>query len=128
MFKTAQDENAILTWVVRGVGFFVMFIGLFLVFRPIAVFADVLPLFGTMLGAGIGLFAFLGAAVLTILTIAVAWVFVRPVLGIILLILAGAGIFWLGVVGRAGKAAGAAVGPPPAAPTGRRRGLRQSRP
>jgi hypothetical protein len=111
MFKTAQDENAVLTWILRAVGFFVMFIGLFLVFRPIAVFADVLPFFGTMLGAGIGLFAFLGAAVLTILTIAVAWVFVRPVLGITLLIVAGAGVFWLVKVGRAKKAERAAAAP-----------------
>ncbi len=116
MFKTAQDANVVLTWVLRAVFFFMMFIGLFMVFRPITVFADVVPLVGTMLGAGIGLFAFLGAAVLTLLTIAVAWVFVRPVLGITLLIVAGAGIFWLVKVGRAKKAARAAVATPAVAP------------
>ena len=49
MFKAAQDRNAILTWILRGVGFFMMFLGIFLVFRPVSVMADVLPLFGTML-------------------------------------------------------------------------------
>jgi hypothetical protein len=111
MFKTAQDQNVVLTWILRGVGFFMMFIGLFMVFRPIVVFADVLPLFGTMLGAGIGLFAFLGSAVLTIITIAIAWVFVRPVLGITLLVVAGAALFWLLKVGRQKKAARAAAAP-----------------
>ena len=111
MFKTAQDRNAILTWVLRAIGFFMMFLGLFLVFRPVSVMADVLPLFGTMLGAGIGLFAFLGAAVLSILTIAVAWLVVRPVLGVALIVVAGAGLFWLLKVGRAKRAARKAAAP-----------------
>jgi hypothetical protein len=112
MFKTAQDRNVILTWVLRGVGFFMMFLGIFLVFRPVSVMADVLPLFGTMLGAGIGLFAFIGAAVLSIFTIAVAWLVVRPVMGVALIVVASAGIFWLVKVGRAKRAARKAAGTP----------------
>ncbi|HXU31871.1 MAG TPA: TMEM43 family protein [Thermoanaerobaculia bacterium] len=113
MFKTAQDKNAVLTWILRAVGFFMFFLGTFLVFRPLAVFADVLPLFGTMLGAGIGFFAFLIAVVFSSLTIAIAWIFVRPVLGITLLVLAAAAIFWLIRRGRAKKAQRAGVTPPP---------------
>ncbi|HEY2737955.1 MAG TPA: TMEM43 family protein, partial [Thermoanaerobaculia bacterium] len=109
MFKTAQDQNAVLTWILRAVGFFVMFLGIFMVFRPIAVFADVLPFFGSMLGAGVGIFAFLLAAVLSFVTIAVAWIFVRPLLGITLLVLAGGALFWLIKKGRAKKAQRAAV-------------------
>jgi hypothetical protein len=112
MFKTAQERNVVLTWILRAVGFFMMFLGLFMVFRPIAVFADVLPLFGTALSAGIGLFAFLGAAALSIVTIAVAWIVVRPVLGIALLVVAIAGVFWLLKVGRGKKAARAAAPAP----------------
>ncbi len=116
MFKTAQDRNAVLTWILRGVGFFMMFLGLFMVFSPIAVMADVLPLFGTALSAGIGLFAVLGAAVLTVFTIAVAWVVVRPVLGISLLVVAVAGVFWLLKIGRGKRAVRAAAAPVPAVP------------
>jgi hypothetical protein len=114
MFKTAQDRNAVFTWILRGVGFFMMFLGLFMVFRPLAVVADILPLFGTLLSAGIGLFAFLGAAALSFITIAIAWVVVRPVLGISLLVLAGAGVFWLLKGGRGKKAARAAATAMPA--------------
>ena len=89
-----------------------MFLGLFMVFRPIAVMADILPLFGTALSAGIGLFAFLGAAVLSVVTIAVAWLVVRPVLGIALLVVAAAGIFGLIKVGGGRKAARAAAAKP----------------
>jgi len=117
MFQKAQSDNAILTWILRGAGFFLMFLGIFLVFRPIAVFADVLPLFGTMLGAGIGLFAFLGAASLSVITIAIAWVFVRPVLGIALLLVAIAAVFWLMRVGQRKKAARAAAAAPQLAPS-----------
>ncbi len=114
MFKTARDRNAVFTWVLRAVGFFMMFLGLFMVFRPVAVVADILPLFGTFLSAGIGLFAFLGAAVLSFITIAVAWVVVRPLLGVSLLVLAAGGLFWLVKVGRSKKAARAAAMPAPA--------------
>ena len=118
MFKTAQDRNAVLTWILRAVGFFMFFLGTFLVFRPLAVFADVLPLFGTMLGVGIGLFAFLISVVLSSLTIAVAWIFVRPVLGVTLLVLAAGATFWLIKRGRAKKAerAGTALPPIPVIP------------
>jgi len=114
MFKTAQDRNAVLTWILRGVGFFMMFLGLFLTFRPIAVLADVVPLFGTALSAGIGLFAFLGAAILSFVTVAVAWIAVRPVLGISLLIVALGAVVWLLKVGRSRKSARAAATPVPA--------------
>jgi hypothetical protein len=112
MFKTAQDQNAVLTWILRAVGFFVMFLGIFMVFRPVAVFADVLPFFGSMLGAGVGIFAFLLAAVLSFVTIAVAWIFVRPLLGITLLVLAGGALFWLIKKGHAKKAQRAAAAAP----------------
>ena len=47
-----------------------------------------------MLGAGIGFFAFVLAAVLSFVTIAIAWIFVRPLLGITLLVLAIGGLVW----------------------------------
>jgi hypothetical protein len=111
MFQQAQRENTIFTWVLRFVGFFLMFLGLTMIFRPIAVFADVVPLFGTLLGAGIGIFAGLTAAVLSLVTIAVAWIFFRPLLGISLLVLAAgalAALIALGVKRRAARAGTAA--------------------
>ncbi len=109
MFKKAQDANTFMTWLIRLGGFFLMFLGIFMLFRPIVVFADVVPLFGTMLGAGIGLFAFLGAAILSFITIAIAWVVYRPVIGITMLGLAAAAFYWLVSVGMKKKAARAAM-------------------
>jgi hypothetical protein len=115
MFKTAQDQNRALTWILRAVGFFFMFMGLLLIFKPIAVFADVVPLVGTMLGAGLGVFAFLTAIFLSLATIAVSWIVVRPVLGLTLLAMAGGAAAWLISIGIKKKKARAALTPSPAA-------------
>jgi hypothetical protein len=86
MFEIAQRENAVLTWILRGVGFFLMFVGFSMFLRPLSVIADVVPLFGSIVGAGTGLIAFLVAFAGSFLTIAVGWVFYRPLVGIPLLI------------------------------------------
>ena len=88
MFEAAQRENTMLTWLLRFAGFLMMFFGLMMVFRPISVFGDVIPLVGTLLGAGIGVFAGLVSVVLSLVTIAVAWIFFRPLIGVLLLVLA----------------------------------------
>ena len=82
MIQTAQRENQILTWVLRGLGFFLMFFGLSLIMRPLSVLADLIPLIGDIIGAGTGLIAFLLAGVLSLLTVAIAWFVYRPLLGI----------------------------------------------
>lgn len=95
MFKAEQEANKTLTWILRGVGAFMMAVGIFLVFRPLAVVADVVPFIGTFLGAGIGIFAGLVALTLSLVTIAIAWLFYRPLLGIALLVLAGGAAYGL---------------------------------
>jgi transmembrane protein TMEM43 len=110
MFKSAQSANNVMTWILRGGGFFAMFLGLFLCFRPIAVLGDVVPLFGSLLGAGVGLFAFLVSAVLSFTTIAIAWITVRPLLGIALLVLAVGALAWLISANRKKKRMQAAQG------------------
>lgn len=118
MFEAAQSANTVLTWIVRAGGFLMMFIGLLAVFKPLSVFADVVPLFGTMLGAGLGVFSFLLSFALSFITIAIAWIFYRPLLGIVLLALALGGLFWLVSLGRKKKRQrmAAPIPPPPPAP------------
>lgn len=95
MFESAQRSNAMMTWILRAVGFFAMFVGLAMLFAPIAVFGDVVPLVGSVLGAGVGIVAGFLAAFFAIGTIAVAWITYRPVLGVILLLLAVGAVFLL---------------------------------
>jgi hypothetical protein len=94
MFEEAQAANTLMTWILRAVGWLVMFIGLSMVFKPFVVLADVLPFLGNLLGVGVGIFSFAVSLLLSSLTIAIAWVFYRPLLGISLIVL-GVGTFVL---------------------------------
>jgi hypothetical protein len=93
MFAAAQSENTFIAWLLRLVGSIVMFIGTALVFTPLKVLADVLPLAGRIVGAGTGFIAFLLSAVSTTTIIALSWLWYRPLLGIALLALAAGGLF-----------------------------------
>jgi len=105
MFANAQSENTMLTWMLRGLGLFLMWLGITLIFKPLVVIADVVPIFGNVLQMGIGLFAILIALPLTLVTIAIGWIYYRPVLAISLLVAAAAVFGLMFVLGRRKKAA-----------------------
>ena len=88
MIQAAQDSNTAMTWLIRLAGFICMMIGLNLFLRPLSVIADVLPIAGTIVAAGAGVIAFLVAAPASLITIGIAWLFYRPLLGIILIAIA----------------------------------------
>ena len=56
--------GAMMTWILRLVGFIVMWIGISMVFGPFTTFADVIPFVGDLLGMGVGFFSFILAAVI----------------------------------------------------------------
>lgn len=126
MFEAAQRRNTMLTWGLRFAGFLLMAFGFSLLLRPLAVFADVLPILGILVGAGIGFVSFLVAAIVSLITIAVAWIFYRPLLGIALVALAVGVIVWLvrrtrkapSVVRPAGEVPPPPRGTPPPPPPG----------
>ncbi|TAN51498.1 MAG: hypothetical protein EPN21_06435 [Methylococcaceae bacterium] len=93
MFQQAQDENALLTWILRGAGLLLMFIGLSMMLGPLSVIADVIPLLGDIAEMGVGLVAFLLAVPFALTTVGAAWLFYRPWLGVTLLAIAGA-VLW----------------------------------
>lgn len=86
MFAAAQSENTMMTWLLRGLGLLLMFLGLVCTFQPLKVVADVLPIAGRIVGAGTGLIAFLLAGIGSSLTISLAWLWYRPLLGAAILI------------------------------------------
>lgn len=90
MFASAKAANNAFTWILRLVGFLMMFIGVKMVLGPIATLVDVIPILNGIVSMGVSLVAFLVAAVFALVTIAVSWIVVRPVLGIALLVVAGA--------------------------------------
>lgn len=105
MFAAAKSGNAVLTWLLRFVGFAVMFIGIVMVLRPLSVLADVLPFLGNLIGAATGLVAFLIASILSLLVIAVAWIVFRPLLGVVLIVVVGALVYLLRKISKRKKQA-----------------------
>lgn len=88
MFKAAQQRNTVLTWILRAVGFLAIFLGLYSIFKPLAVLGDVVPFIGSALRAGIGVLAFLITVVVWLVVVALAWLYYRPILGLALLAVA----------------------------------------
>lgn len=79
--------------------------------------ADVLPILGDLMRMGLGLFAMVVTAALSLVTIAAAWLAYRPVLAVTLIVIGGALVLGLWSVARRRKAhaaAGAGAPPPPA--------------
>ncbi|MCF6311610.1 MAG: TMEM43 family protein [Verrucomicrobiales bacterium] len=113
MFEKAEADNVALAWMLRGGGFLLMMIGFNMVFKVASVLADVIPFVGGIVGAGTGIIAFLLAACLSLVTIAIAWVFYRPVLGVTLLVVA-AGLIVL-VIKKVNAGRASADVPPPLA-------------
>ena len=89
MFAAARRNNAIMTWMVRLGGFLLMYFGLSMVLKPLSVLGDVLPILGDIIGLGAGFVAGIVAIVCTLVTIAVSWLFYRPVMAVVLLAVAG---------------------------------------
>jgi hypothetical protein len=95
MFKHEETFNTMLTWGIRFGGFIIMFFGLNLIFGVLRTLAAVLPFLGDIVGFVGALVSFIIATTLCLITIAIAWIFYRPVLGIILLVIAGGILYFL---------------------------------
>ncbi|MDO4220616.1 MAG: TMEM43 family protein [Akkermansia sp.] len=95
LYEHAEDMNTITTWILRFVGWFLMFIGLSMIFKPLSVLGDVVPFIGTLIGGASSIVAAVLALILSITTIAIAWIWYRPMLGIALLVLAALLVAWL---------------------------------
>lgn len=87
MFSRMERENVFKTWGLRALGLVMMIAGIGLVLKPIQVVFDVLPLLGSLAGLGTGLIALVFGLVLSLMTIAGAWLFYRPLLSAALIAL-----------------------------------------
>lgn len=92
MVRQVKAENQALSWLLRFGGFVMIAMGAAMVLNPLRVLADVLPLAGTIVGAGTGLIAFVFAVAVSGIVIALSWLAVRPLVAIACLVVVGAAI------------------------------------
>lgn len=97
MFTKAFEKNELITWWYRIGGMMLMWMGLSLLFRPIAVFADFLPLLGVIANTGIGFITFLLALTISFTVIGIAWIAIHPLVGS-LVVAAGLGLLIAGIL------------------------------
>lgn len=72
--STLHTEYRISLWILRIIGFLLMWVGLMMLFQPISVLLDILPIFGTISRFLINIVTFIVAFVLTIVTIFVSMI------------------------------------------------------
>jgi len=97
LFTLAERDNAVVTWLVRLVGFVVMYMGLKMVSEPLEVVLDRIPFVGRFAGDLVGgatsIVTCIVAAALSISTVAIAWFAYRPLLTFFLLGIVGGLIY-----------------------------------
>ena len=95
MFADAHSENNMLTWLLRIVGIFLVIGGLKSMFKILPTLFKVLPFLGNIVQAGVGLVCSVGGGAWSLIVISIAWLFYRPLIGIPILAIAIAGIWYL---------------------------------
>lgn len=107
MFEEEQQANVVMTWGLRLAGFVAMFVGFRMMFGIVGVIGDVIPFVGSLARFATGVVAFALTMVLAPVTIGIAWLAVRPLLGAVIVAagLAAAAGAWFIAGRRNGKKA-----------------------
>jgi len=95
MMQSAQESNEMMTWILRIIGCLLVIGGLKGMFGFISSLFLFLPFLAHILSSGVGLICTVVGIVWSLIIIAIAWIFYRPILGITLLVIAAALIGYL---------------------------------
>ena len=94
IYESEHDMNNIMLWVLRIVGIMMVIGGLKGIFGFLETLLKVLPFIANILGWGVGVICTVVGVVWSLIVIAIAWLFYRPLLGITLLVVAGL-LIWI---------------------------------
>lgn len=113
MVENAQSSNSTFGWILRGVGFAGMWMAFGMMLAPLRTVASVLPPLGRLVGAATGMVSFVLAAVISLTTIVLSWILVRPLWAVSVVV---AIVVVIAMWSRRGAQQGAAAGPGPMPP------------
>ena len=105
LFADAVSLNNIMTWIIRAVALLFMFVGFCMMLSIFATIADIIPFVGSIVSAGTMLLAFAMTFLFGSLTIAVGWLFYRPLLSLAVI---AVGLLVFFAVAKLGKSRAAA--------------------
>ena len=94
IFESENSANSTWTWILRIAGIFLVIFSLKMIFGFIETILKVVPFVSNIVGWGVGIVCTIVGFVWSIIVIAIAWIFYRPLLGIALLVIAGL-LIWL---------------------------------
>ena len=94
IYEDEHQTNTIMLWAFRIIGILMVVGGLKGIFGFLETLLKVVPFVANILGWGVGVICTVVGVVWSLIVIAIAWLFYRPVLGIILLVVAGA-LIWI---------------------------------
>ena len=100
MYQSEHDANDMMKWICRLVGILLIYAGLKGIFNFLVIILKVIPFLASIMNFGVSLVCGVIAIVWSLIVIAIAWIFYRPVLGITLLVIAGAILAYFVVKGR----------------------------
>ncbi len=95
VFEKLQNENQMWAWILRFGGFVLCAIGFGLILGPINVLANVIPFFGKLTSGLTMLISLLMALCVSAATISIAWIAVRPLIGIPMLLVSVGAAFMI---------------------------------
>lgn len=105
MFESEKAGNTMLTWVLRILGFILISAGLKMVFDLLSTLLKVVPFLASIMSWGVGLICNIIAFAWTLIVVAVAWLFYRPILSVCLLAVVGAVVYYFVTKGKKKKEA-----------------------
>ena len=89
IYQSEHDSNSTMMWILRIVGIMIVIGGLKGIFGFIETILKVVPFIAGIFGWGVGVVCTVVGLVWSLIVIALAWLFYRPVIGITLLVIAG---------------------------------------
>jgi hypothetical protein len=95
MIAQQRAVESLITWILRGVGLLVIWIGFSMLLGPLSTMAAIIPFLGGIVRGAVGFISFVVAVPVTLVVIAISWFAFRPLLGGGLLVLAAAAFYGL---------------------------------
>ncbi len=106
MIKQANDDNNTMTWFLRILGVILVIAALKMIFSILVTLLQLVPFLASIINLGVGLVCGVLGFVWSLIIIAIAWIFYRPILGISLLVIAAGLVYWLVIRGKKQQAVG----------------------